>query len=210
MSPGRIYSITIYTSFGQSPFVQLSRRTYVVIVIVIVAALAGYFGLVLNSRPSSQPEVLSNVLSDPTADVGNNPVFFDVVSARVVRSGANLSFSATVAGEIPQSPTGVVAFGWFITSGVTSIDRPVIVLIFDPSVGHWVASVFEGRPPSASTTDLSFTMEGNVVTVSVSLDTLGNPQNLTWHIVTRSRPFGIMIPLIDRAPDSGEAPWPAP
>ncbi len=186
---------------------QLARRTYVSIVVVIVAALAAYFGLVLISSPSSQPAVVSNVLSDPAADVGNNPVFFDVVSAMVNRSGTNLSFSATVSGEIPQTPTGFVAFGWFITSGVTSIDRPVIVLIFDPSVGHWVASVFEGRPPSASTTDLSFTMEGNVVTVSVSLETLGNARNLTWHVVTRSRPFGIMIPLIDRAPDSGDATY---
>ena len=190
---------------------QLGRRTYVgiAVVIIVVAALAAYFGLVLNSRP--QPAVVSNVLSDPAGDVGNNPVFFDVVSAEVVRSGTNnLSFSATVSGEIPQSPTSFVAFGWFITSGVTSIDRPIIVLTFDPSVGDWVASVFEGRPPSASTTGLSFTIEGSVVTVSVSLETLGNPQNLTWHVVTRSRPFGIMIPLIDRAPDSGEATWPAP
>lgn len=191
---------------------QLARRTYVgiAVVIIIVAALAAYFGLVLSSSPSSQPAVLSNVLSDPAADVGNNPPFFDVVSAAVIRSGTNLSFSATVSGGIPESPTSFVAFGWFITSGVTSIDRPILVLTFDPSVGHWVSTVFEGRPPSASATDLSFTMVGNVVTVSVSLETLGNPQNLTWHVVTRSRPFGITIPLIDRAPDSGEATWPAP
>ena len=189
---------------------QLARRTYVSIVVVIVAALAAYFGLVLISSPSSQPAVVSNVLSDPAADVGNNPVFFDVVSAEVTRSGTNLSFSATVSGEIPQSPTDFAAFGWFITSGVTSFDRPIIVLTFDPSVGDWVASVFEGRPPSASTTGLSFSLEGNVATVSVSLETLGNPQTLTWHVVTRSRPFGIMIPLIDRAPNSGEATWPAP
>ncbi len=191
---------------------QLARRTYFVIavVIIIVAALAAYFGLVLSSSPSSQQAVLSNVLSDPAADVGNNPLFFDVVSAQAIRSGTNLSFSATVSGEIPESPASFVAFGWFITSGVTSIDRPIIVLTFDPSVGQWVASVFEGRPPSESTTGLSFTMEGSVVTVTVPLEALGNPQNLTWHVVTRSRPFGIMIPLIDRAPDSGEATWPSP
>ena len=197
-------------SFAQDQIVQLGRRTYVgiAVVIIVVAALAAYFGLVLNSRP--QPAVVSNVLSDPAGDVGNNPVFFDVVSAEVTRSGTNLSFSATVSGEIPQSPTDFAAFGWFITSGVTSFDRPIIVLTFDPSVGHWVATVFEGRPPNASTTGLSFSIEGNVATVSVSLETLGNPQTLTWHVVTRSRPFGIMIPLIDRAPNSGEATWPAP
>jgi len=161
----------------------------------------------LNPRPSSQAEVVSNLVSDLAADVGNNPMFLDVISAEVVRSGTSLLFSATVSGEI-ESPSDFVAFGWFITTGVTSIDRPIIVLIFDPGVGDWVASVFEGRPPNPSTTDLAYTIEGNVVTVSVSSETLGNPQNLTWHVVTRSSPFGIMVPLIDRAPDFGEATWP--
>lgn len=197
----------------------LGRITYVGIVVVIVAAaLAVYFGLALNSGQTSQEAVASSVLSDPAADVGNNPMFFDVVSAKVVRSGTNLTFSATVSGEIPKSPTGFVAFGWFITSGVKSIDQPIITLIYDPSVGHWVASVFAGRPPSAFTKGLSFTVEGNTATVFVSLQTLNDPPTFTWHVISRSAPFGIGLgagnlpgtgTAIDRAPNSGDAVWSA-
>lgn len=179
------------------------------VVILVVAALAAYFGLALNSGRTSQPAVASNVLSDPATDVGNNSAFFDVVSAEVVRSGSNLSFSATVSGEFPKTPTSFVALAWFITSGVTSINQPIIILIFDPRVGDWAASVFAGRPPSASTEGLSFTIEGNVATVSVSLQTLGEPQDFTWHVVSRSAPFAGGVPAIDRAPDSGDASWSA-
>ncbi|MBI2185258.1 MAG: hypothetical protein HYU39_09920 [Thaumarchaeota archaeon] len=196
---------------------KLGRRTYagVVVVLIAVTALAVYLGYVPNSGQTSQPAVASSVLSDPAADIGNNPIFLDVVSARVVRSESNLLFSATMSSEIPKTPTSFVAFGWFITSGVTSVNQPIVVLIYDPAVGNWAASIFVGRPPSPSTRGLSFTLEGNVATVSIPLQALGSPESFTWHVVSRTTPFAGTgpgtsgTPVIDRAPDSGDVTWPA-
>ncbi|MBM3898176.1 MAG: hypothetical protein FJ358_06615 [Thaumarchaeota archaeon] len=183
---------------------------------MIATTLAIYFGLPKPNSGQPESKLGISVLNDPSEDVGKNLTFLDVTSAKVALSGGNLSFSVTVAGQIPQSPTSYVAFGWFITSGVTSIDRPIIVLIYDPSVGHWVASVFAGRPPSESTKGLSFTVEGNTATVFVSLQTLDNPSTFTWHVVSRDAPFGIGLGIrdlpgtgtaIDRAPNSGDVNW---
>jgi len=188
----------------------------VVVIIAIGAALAIYLALPKPNSGQPESQIGISVLADPSGDVGKNSTFFDVTSAKVALFGGNLSFSVTVADQIPQSPTGFVAFGWFITSGVSSIDQPIIVLIYDPSVGHWVASVFAGRPPSESTKGLSFTVEGNTATVFVSLQTLNNPSTFTWHVVSRSAPFGIGLGIrnvpgtgaaIDRAPDSGDVNW---
>lgn len=155
----------------------------------------------------------SSVLTDPAGDVGNNATFFDIISGKASLHTGSISFSVTVVGLIPQSPTGYVAFGWFITSGVTSFDQPIVVLSFDPNVGHWNASILAGRPPSIFAKGLSFNLNGNTATVSVPLQTLGNPQgaggtfSLTWHIVSRSSSFDNQSPRIDRAPDSGEVNW---
>lgn len=199
---------------------KLGRGAYagIVVVLIAVASLVVYLAYPPNlgqtttpatTVTTAQPAGGSSVLSDPAGDVGNNPSFFDVVSAKVVRSGANLSFSATVSGEIPQTPAGFTVFGWFITSGATSLNQPIIVLIYDPAVGNWAASIFTGRPPSPSAGALSFALEGNVATVSVPFQALGSPESFTWHVVSRSAPFAGGIPAIDRAPDSGDVTWPA-
>jgi hypothetical protein len=210
----------------------------VIVAVIIAGAAAYYVGqstatsigstvTVTNTITASQTSLISqsatqsqqsqsggsSVLTDPSGDVGKNATFFDITSGKALLGGGNIAFSVTVAGQIPQSPTGYVAYGWFITSGVTSIDQPIVVLIFDPNVGHWNASILGGRPPTTVAKALSFKLDGNNATVSVSLQSLGNPQrpsgtfSLAWHIVSRSSPFDNASPRIDRAPDSGEVNW---
>lgn len=190
------------------------------IIVIVVAGASVYYVL----QPTNQPQQGTVVVSDPKGDIGSNPPYLDLTEARIVTlQNKSLMFQVTVADQIPKQPSGFVAYVWFLTSGTTKLVKPAIVLEYDNQTQRWSASVSNntmeaspgqarggGQPGARQTVarGLPFATSRSTASVTVTLDILGDPANLTWHAVSRNNPIGTRIPHIDKSPDQIDANWP--
>lgn len=190
----------------------------VVIAVAIAGGIASFYLLQPRTTqqaaqtPEPAPSGVSQV-SDPKGDGGNSPEYLDIVAAKVVRlSDEQLSFEITVAEQIPKEPQGYLAYIWFLTSGITTLDRPAIGLAYDTKEGKWDAFILNntGTRPDRITTvvkGLVNTISSDTATVTVPADLLGDPTSFKWHVVSRSAPISPGVPRVDRAPDAVDADW---
>ncbi|MBI2126397.1 MAG: hypothetical protein HYU02_03670 [Thaumarchaeota archaeon] len=199
---------------------KMSRLWVVVVIAVVVVGGIVAFYLLQPTTPTQQvaqapepaPSAVSQV-SDPKGDVRDSPPYLDIVAAKVVRLSDNqLSFEITVAGQIPKEPDGYLAYAWFLTSGITTLDRPAIGLAYDNKVGKWDAFILNStgtRPERIRTvvSGLVHTISSDTAKVTVSADLLGDPTSFKWHVVSRSAPFAGGVPRVDKAPDAVDADW---
>ena len=191
-------------------------------IVVVFVAGVGYFSL-QGSSPSASTLGTCEV-SDPKGDVGSNPPYLDIVTARIVTlSGNQLRFEVVAADQIPKQPSGNITYVWFLTSDLPKLVKPGIALRYDSQTQRWDALIANntvattpgqargGGPAGARNTvatGLTFATSGSTANVIVPLDLLGNPTSFTWHSVSRTAPLAQGIPHTDKAPDQADAKWP--
>ena len=120
-------------------------------------------------QPVPAPSAMSQV-SDPKGDVGSKPSYLDIVCGQIsLRGSSEIVFEGTVSDQIPTKSASYVAYGWFLTSGV-SADR-AIALAYDDKVGSWDAFILNtaNKPaPTVLSKGLSFVFKGNSAQVTAA------------------------------------------
>jgi hypothetical protein len=169
---------------------------------------------------SSPAYANSSVVVDATGDVAaGSPAYVDIVQAKVTHQVGRdtIYFSMELAGGIPATPPdSFLAYNWFVDVNGDNLEDYVVVVRWcteqtSPRCGapgplpRWEAFVNDFAHPV--TFFSSFKVDGAVVKAFVDPAALGGATAFDWRTVSRTAPAGGGKPPVDRAPNSGFAPF---
>ena len=176
----------------------------------LLFAILAVHALIFSSTAAARTDVIVDAQGDVAV---SDPAYVDIVQARVTEQVGRdtLVFQIELAGAVPDSPSGFVAFNPVIdTPGGPTGDFGLVVRwcsqatvpACGPGPAHWESALIlaAGAPVLNA---FAFDVNGATVKMYVHPTLFGNPASFSWRARSRLFPASTGQPPTDLAPNSG-------